>query len=199
MQISSTKRVPAKASSIDAEVIATAVLFAALTGLGAMIRIPLSPVPVTMQLFFVILSGLVLGPFWGMVSQAVYLLMGFCGAPFFAAPPHAGPLVLFGPTGGYLWGFILAAGCTGWISRNLSGRGWRRLPGKLSVPLACLAGLAAVYACGATWLGTWLSMQGKNAALAWRLGVKPFILVDLAKAAAAAAFAPLVPKGLRNA
>lgn len=189
-----TGKSTAKTAEIAWDSMAGAVLFAALTGMGAIIRIPLSPVPVTMQLFFVLLSGLVMGPFWGMASQTLYLFMGLCGAPFFAAPPHAGPLVLFGPTGGYLWGFVLAAGCTGWISRNLQGRFPWRLPGRMAVLLACLAGLAAVYACGASWLGTWLSMQGKSAALAFRLGVRPFILVDLAKAAAAAAFAHLLPQ-----
>lgn len=169
-------------------------LFAALTGMGAIIRIPLSPVPVTMQVFFVLLSGLVLGPFWGMASQMTYLVMGACGAPFFAAPPHAGPLVLFGPTGGYLWGFVLAAGCAGWVSRNLPSRiRLRGTPARIPVIAASLAGIAIIYACGASWLATWLAMHGKKASLAFALGVKPFILVDVAKAAAAAAVAHLIP------
>lgn len=176
------------------EMPARAVLFAALTGIGAVIRIPLSPVPVTMQVFFVLLSGLALGPFWGMVSQSVYLLMGLCGAPFFAAPPHAGPLVLFGPTGGYLWGFVLAAGCAGWARRNLSriGRS-RKIPHHIVSLAACLAGLAVIYACGASWLGAWLEIHGKSASLAFQLGIKPFILVDLAKAAVVSLAAPALP------
>lgn len=175
---------------------ARAMLFAALTGMGAIIRIPISPVPITMQVFFVLLSGLVLGPFWGMTSQVTYLAMGLCGAPFFAAPPHAGPLVLFGPTGGYLWGFVLAAGCAGWVSRKLSAPG--RAHGRffhISLAVACLAGISVIYACGASWLATWLAMHGRDASLAFGLGVRPFILVDLAKAAAAAAFAHLIPGG----
>jgi len=189
--------IAAGSAILNGEMLARAVLFAALTGMGALIRIPVSPVPVTMQVFFVLLSGLVLGPFWGAVSQSLYLLMGICGAPFFAAPPHAGPLVLFGPTGGYLWGFVLAAGCSGlavrWLSRlirwTLAGRAFRFLPSLAG----CLAGLGVIYACGVSWLGTWLSMHGKSASLAIELGIRPFIAVDMAKAAAAAIAAPLLP------
>lgn len=174
---------------------ARALLFAALTGIGAAIRIPLRPVPVTMQVFFVLLSGLILGPFWGMASQMTYLVMGLCGAPFFAAPPHAGPLVLFGPTGGYLWGFVLAAGITGWISRIKPAGS---VPQKLLTSLlpigACLAGLAVIYICGVSYLAAWLSLHGKDASSAFELGVKPFILVDLAKAAGAMAASQLIPK-----
>ncbi len=183
-----------KTASAEWEKAARAVLFAALTGMGALIRIPLNPVPVTMQVFFVLLSGLVLGPIWGMISQAVYLGMGLCGAPFFAAYPHAGPLVLFGPTGGYLWGFVLAAGCAGWVSRSLA-RLFRSPRTSAHIPTiaACLAGLGVIYTCGASWLATWLSLHGKDASLAFALGVRPFILVDLAKSAAAAAAFRLVP------
>ncbi len=174
---------------------ARALLFAALTGIGAIIRIPLSPVPVTMQVFFVLLSGLVLGPFWGMVSQIAYLVMGLCGAPFFAAPPHAGPLVLFGPTGGYLWGFVLAAGIAGWASRFRStGPDSQGVLACFLPIVACLAGLAAVYICGASWLAVWLTLHGKDAALAFELGVKPFILIDLAKAVGATAASYLIPR-----
>lgn len=178
------------------EMLVRALLFAALTGTGALIRIPTSPVPVTMQVFFVLLSGMVLGPFWGATSQALYLCMGLCGAPFFAAPPYAGPAVLFGPTGGYLWGFVLAAGAAGWISGAMRQR-HRSRPRSALLACACggIAGIAAVYAAGTAWLGVWLSMHGAGASAAFSLGVKPFILVDLAKAAAAASTASLVPRG----
>lgn len=184
-----------KVTQKEGEMLARALLFAALTGIGAIIRIPLSPVPVTMQVFFVLLSGMVLGPFWGATSQLIYLAMGLCGAPFFAAPPYAGPAVLFGPTGGYLWGFVLAAGAAGWVSRYAA---HKRLGDKRGVGLwytcAGLAGIAVIYASGVAWLGTWLSLHGAKASLAYELGVKPFILVDLAKAVAAASMACLIPR-----
>jgi biotin transport system substrate-specific component len=179
----------------EGEMLARAVLFAALTGIGALMRIPTSPVPVTMQVFFVLLSGMILGPLWGASSQAIYLCMGLCGAPFFAAPPYAGPAVLFGPTGGYLWGFVVAAAAAGWVSRSLASRPrlYARIPG-LGYLCAGLAGIAVIYTCGTAWLGAWLSLHGAGASAAFELGVKPFILVDLMKAAAAASLASMVPR-----
>ncbi len=159
-----------------------AVLFAALTGIGAAIRIPLAPVPVTMQVFFVCLSGLVLGPVWGPVSQLLYLLAGLSGAPFFAAPPYAGPQVLLGPTGGYLWGFVVASGLTGGISRMIRSKKGNEAVGSF---LACMGGIAVIYLLGAGWLASWLGMHGKDVTLVYSLGVKPFVLVDILKALSA--------------
>jgi biotin transport system substrate-specific component len=184
-----------KVTQKEGEMLARALLFAALTGIGAIIRIPLSPVPVTMQVFFVLLAGMVLGPFWGATSQLMYLAMGLCGAPFFAAPPYAGPAVLFGPTGGYLWGFVLAACVSGWVSEKLaSGPGTVKSFPALGYLAAGIAGIAAIYAAGTTWLGLWLSLHGASASAAFELGVKPFILVDLLKAVAAASMASLIPR-----
>ncbi len=174
--------VKSKDISILREGVVPALLFAALTGIGAIIRISLTPVPVTMQVFFVLLSGLVLGPVWGPVSQMLYLLAGLCGAPFFAAPPYTGPQVLFGPTGGYLWGFVVASGCVGIISHTILVRGRYKMSGAF---LACLSGLAVIYLLGAGWLASWLGLHGKSMVLAYALGIKPFILVDVLKALAA--------------
>ncbi len=195
MREQKTYHVAERAIPKEGEMLVRAVLFAALTGIGALMRIPTSPVPVTMQVFFVLLSGMVLGPFWGATSQLIYLCMGLCGAPFFAAPPYAGPTVLFGPTGGYLWGFVLAAGVTGWVSEAFSGRTrvFRRIPG-LGYLCAGLAGMVVIYTAGTAWLGAWLSLHGANTSAAFELGVKPFIFPDLMKAAAAAALTGMVPR-----
>ncbi len=171
----------------EARMAAWALAFAALTGAGALMRIPLFPVPLTMQVFFVLLAGLLLGPRWGAASQLAYLAMGACGAPFFAAPPHAGPAVLFGPTGGYLWGFVAGAYLAGAL-----GHGARGLSAAYSaaavfpvVFLSCLAGIAAVYLAGTAWLAAWLG----SLSAAVRKGVLPFIVSDLCKAAGATAVA----------
>ncbi len=84
-----------------------AILFVGLTFVGAHIRIPLQPVPVTLQTLFVLLSGAVLGRRIGALSQSVYLGLGAMGAPVFAGS-LAGVGVLAGPTGGYLIGFVVA-------------------------------------------------------------------------------------------
>jgi biotin transport system substrate-specific component len=152
-----------------AESVAGVVLFAALTAIGSHIRLPLQPVPFTMQVFFVLLSGVVLGSSRGAMSQLTYIAMGLAGAPVFAATPHAGVAVLTGPTGGYLLGFVLASYIAGWLAE-------RNMP----VLLAGLAGLAFIYLFGYAVLARYLGSSGA----AWRLGVQPFIFADLLKVAA---------------
>ena len=61
-------------------ILASVLLFASLTAIGSFIRLPLKPVPFTMQVFFVLLSGLVLGPTLGALSQLTYIMMGLVGA-----------------------------------------------------------------------------------------------------------------------
>ena len=79
------------------------------TALGAYARIylPFTPVPITLQTFFVLLSGAVLGKKLGGISQAGYVILGGIGLPLFAG--MGGIEYLFGPTGGYLIGFIVAS------------------------------------------------------------------------------------------
>lgn len=194
MYIRNLNNIAVKAIPREGEYLARALLFATLTGVGALIRIPLSPVPVTMQVFFVLLSGIILGPVWGPLSQLMYLAMGLCGAPFFAAPPYAGPAVLFGPTGGYLWGFVLASCIVGWISHaafRFPAKRWRALCAFFG---ANLAGIAAIYLFGTGWLGFWLGLQGKSVSLAYELGVKPFVLIDALKGLMAASMGVCLPR-----
>lgn len=176
-----------------------ALLFASLIGLGAILRIPLRPVPVTMQVFFVLLSGLSLGPTWGSICVLAYLAMGLSGAPFFAAPPHAGPIVLAGPTGGYLVGFIPGVFVTGTVFRYLSSRSPKGYWGDLMKALiSSAAGLAAIYLMGWSWLAIWLGFHGSDPAAAFRLGVRPFILIDLGKALLASLALLGLPGRLRH-
>ena len=79
-------------------------LFTALMILGAFIRVPIGPVPVTLSSLFVLLAGLLLGAGWGAAAVSMYLLLGALGLPVFTA---GGGIALFaGPTGGYLLGFL---------------------------------------------------------------------------------------------
>jgi len=88
--------------------------FAILTAAGSQIEILHVPVPFTLQTFFVLLSGAVLGKRNGFISQMLYLVSGACGAPVFS---HFGFGVarLIGPTGGYLLGFPVAAFVVGYL------------------------------------------------------------------------------------
>jgi biotin transport system substrate-specific component len=92
-------------------------MFGSLTAIGAYIMIPLPPVPITFQTLFLNLAGALLGGYLGALSQVVYILLGVIGLPVFAGG-KAGLGVLLGPTGGYLFGFVLAA--------LVVGKGYRR-------------------------------------------------------------------------
>ena len=86
-------------------------VFAALTAVGAFIRIPFALSSITLQFFFTAMAGLVLGARWGAASQAIYVLLGLAGLPIFSAGGGAG--YIFYPSFGFLLGLIPAAYVTG--------------------------------------------------------------------------------------
>lgn len=153
-----------------------AALFGSLTAIGSFMVIPLQPVPVTLQSLFTSLAGVLLGSSAGAISQIVYVLLGIIGLPVFAGG-KAGIGVLFGPTGGYLLGFILAALVIGKIVQMKPDPGLPRLL------LALFTGNLVIYAAGITqlMLSTHLSVQK-----ALLVGVLPFLPGDLFKVIAAA-------------
>ena len=89
-------------------------LFCALIIAGTFIRIPIPPVPVTLQTLFVYLAVLILGPLEGTLCLSVYLFLGLAGLPVFTA--GGGPAALFGPTGGFLFAMLLGAPLAGLIA-----------------------------------------------------------------------------------
>lgn len=153
-------------------------LFTVATGLSARVSVPLpfSPVPLTLQVLVVLLSGLVLGARGALISQALYLQAILLGAPW-TAYGLAGPAAFAAPTAGYLVSFPIAAAVAGWLShRSESWRpAWRALAG--------LAGLAVIYSVGMVWLSGYVGGL-RNA---WALGVVPFLGVDLLKLVVATA------------
>ncbi len=184
-------------------------LGAASTAVGAFIAIPLplSPVPIVLQNFFILLMALVLGPKMGTASVALYLLIGALGLPVFAGG-KGGLAHFFGPTGGYLVGFLFSAWITGTLSilgaphesgdRQRSAMNWK-VPQKgqeqakvrVQDAAAAAAGLLAVYLLGVPWLSYKLGIEVRKAIF---VGFLPFLPGDLLKAAAAAALAPHVRK-----
>lgn len=162
-----------------------ALLFASLTAVCSKISIHLwfTPVPITLQVFAVILSGLVLGSRLGALSQLMYLSLGFSGVPVFAGWT-AGPAYVLGPTGGYLVGFIFAALLSGFISERITKRS------KLMLLMSGLISIAVIYAFGTSWLAIWMKASGDGNLVqcikgAWIAGAAPFIILDLIKAAIA--------------
>ena len=150
-----------------------AALFTALIAGGALVAIPIGSVPFTLQVLFVLLAGMLLGPRLAALSVLAYLGLGLV-APVYAGGT-SGLGVLFGPTGGYLWGFVLAALVTGAVCAH-----WRTSLARFVA--AGLLGVAPIYALGAVWLAAQLHI-GLGTALA--TGVAPFVWLDVLKAAAA--------------
>lgn len=153
----------------------------AITAIAAQLAIPNQPVPFTFQTLAVLLVGSTLGAVRGAASLALYALIGGLGLPVFTGSAH-GIEYLFGATGGYIIGFILAATLVGYLSE----RGWT----KSSLGMIAVYGLGSlvIYSLGASWLtygylgGDW--QQGLA------LGVLPFLIWDAIKAFIAAAILP---------
>src|SRR4029450_4406651 len=103
-----------------AERIGAVLFITALTAVAAQISIPLpfTPVPFTFQPMVVLVGAAALGARLGMASQIIYLALGVAGLPVFAASPALPPGIarLFGPTGGYLMVYPIAAFITGWLA-----------------------------------------------------------------------------------
>jgi len=88
-------------------------IFASLTMIGGLFKIHLFLVPFTLQTFFVLLAGIVVGPYWGFISQMIYLLVGLIGFPVFAT--GGGIMYVLQPTFGYILGFPIAAFVVGFL------------------------------------------------------------------------------------
>ena len=153
-------------------------VFAVLTSIGGWILIPLpiTPVPLTLQVFFVLLSGAVLGGDLAALAQVIYLLLGLVGLPVFAGG-ESDPGVLVGPRGGYLFGFVAAAYVTGKImqTKRSTHLGW--------MIFATLSGLFPIYLLGE--IGLWMWFRSSPPILLMT-GVIPFLPGDIIKAIVAA-------------
>jgi biotin transport system substrate-specific component len=166
-----------------------ACLFAALISIGAYIAIPLpgTPIPIVLQNMFIMLAALLLGPWWGLLAVAFYLLFGILGMPVFSGGT-GGIAKLIGPTGGYLIGFIPAVVVMGWIGR----KGRRTFPANM---VACVAGMVIVYIFGVVRLKTVLD-AGWGQSLA--AGLYPFIIGDIIKIILASLLTPRLFTGIKS-
>ncbi|MDJ1009520.1 MAG: biotin transporter BioY [Paracoccaceae bacterium] len=154
--------------------------------LAAKIRVPMWPVPITMQTFAVLTVGAVAGLRLGGLTLLAYLALGAAGLSVFTGE-GAGLAYMAGPTGGYLVGFLVAALLVGWLAE----RGWSRsVPGMVG---ALLLGNLAIYAFGLPWMA-WLfaAERGWEFVLQW--GMTNFLLGDALKLALAAVLVPTLWK-----
>ena len=149
-------------------------LFAALTAVGAFISIPLGYSSITLQTFFTAMAGCVLGPWYGALSQLVYVALGLVGLPIFTRGGGIGYLVQ--PTCGFLIGLIPAA----WVIGRIAGR----KPEPKQIVPACLLGYGVLYAIGVPYMALILNpFLGKGmgfSAIMWA-GMIPFLPGDMIK------------------
>lgn len=158
------------------------------------VHLPFTPVPITGQTLGALLIGAAYGPALGMLTIVLYLLWAIVGLPVLSPEPdgsHASGLDVLafaGATGGYLWGFVLASGVVGWLSR----RGWDRTI-RSSIG-AMLLGSIAIYSVGTPWLHHALRASTDGPA-SWQttfeLGLYPFLIGDTVKLLLAAGLLPL--------
>jgi biotin transport system substrate-specific component len=144
------------------------------------IHLGFTPVPITLQTFAVLLVGAGLGALMGTASLALYLLVGMMGAPVYAGGEGGWEWVK-GATGGYLVGFVVAAGVVGLLAE-------KRLDRRVSTAVtALLTGNVIVYLFGLPWLA---HVGGYSWQKTLELGLYPFVVGDLLKLYLAGALLP---------
>ena len=150
-------------------------IFASITAILAQIAIPIpfSTVPLTMQVFAVTISGVILGCKKGFISQVIYILLGAIGIPVFAQM-SGGIGILFGYTGGFIMAFPLMTMLIGYVSEKYDSI--------LSIMISMIISLAINYTIGTLWYSF---VAGVGFMEGFLVCVAPFIVVDTLKVALA--------------
>ncbi|OGC39640.1 hypothetical protein A2Y85_00815 [candidate division WOR-3 bacterium RBG_13_43_14] len=159
-----------------------ALFIACFTGISAQIRIPLgfTPVPVTGQVFAVLLSGILLGHGYGAAAMLFYLIAGFAGMPWFTGGQGG---MLIGPTTGYLIGFVPAAALIGWLLEK------KRMHNFVLIIVAMFTGILIIYIFGAINFALFMKTSLKATLT---MAVLPFVAFDIVKAIIAAGISKTV-------
>lgn len=166
-----------------------AAVLAALTAMGAFLRVPLGFTSVTLQLLFTLLAGALLGPAWGAASQGVYVALGLLGLPIFTMGGGLGYVLQ--PSFGFLLGMLPMAAVCGGVCRAV--------PGRKGILLGCLAGEAALYLVGVPYMGLILNLylgKGIGVGSLVMTGMVVYLPGDALKVAAVTALAPEIAKRL---
>lgn len=149
-------------------------IFAALTAVGAFIKIPTPLVPFTLQFLFCTYAGIFLGAKNGLYSQLLYVTIGLIGIPVFAS--GGGPSYILQPTFGYLLGFMACAYVIGHFSQKFSRISFIKIYG------AVLLGLCLVYLFGVAYLYLIINFylhKQMTVSAAIAVGFMPYIIADL--------------------
>ena len=152
---------------------------------SALVTVPLGPVPFTLQTMVLALLPIALGTRVAVRSVALYLLLGAVGLPVFSGLA-GGVAHLVGPTGGFLWGFLVGTALGGLISRASASP-------RLGDALGALTMLLTSYAAGTAQLALVLGVSAPAAAT---LAVLPFIGPDVLKLAVGVSVGQAVRRAL---
>ena len=155
-------------------------LLAACTAVLAQIVIPIGPVPFNLAVFGAFLAGMLLSPGMAVLSMATYWLMAAIGLPVMAGL-QGGLGAVLSPTGGYMAGYLLLAGCTALVAE-------RPVPMRLA---GMALGLVLCYTLGTVWF---ICATGTALSAALAMCVLPFIPADVAKGIAAAWLAQTIKR-----
>lgn len=149
--------------------------------LSAQAKIPVGPVPITLQTFVLFTMAMAFGWRAAGIMVLAYWAEGLAGLPVFAGAPHASAAVFAGPTGGFLFGFLPAAVLTGWLAE----KGWDR--NNFTALAAMMLGTLLLYAFGTPWLALFVGLGWSDT---WQYGMQPFLIGDVVKMLAAALIFP---------
>lgn len=169
-----------------------AALFAALTAVGALIRIPTPISSFSLQVLFVAMSGVLLGSMWGLLSQLTYILLGLVGLPIFVS--GGGPGAMLQPTFGFLLGMAAMSWLVGFIIE-------RRGAKFFTICWACALGLIPLYAIGLPYMHAILTVYMKLGQTIWDTvwgGMIIFLPWDALKIAVTAALCVKLYPALRR-
>lgn len=182
--------------------ITKAALLAAMLGVSAYITIPLgfTPISLTLQTLLVNMTAMLLTPSMSFMTILVYILVGLVGVPIFSGGA-GGPAKLFGPTGGYILAFLIAAPVMS-ATKNIFFKLFRKFirsdaTAKITAYSvnAIIVGMVIIYAFGTAYM---MLLLGKKVGEVLPLTVVPFIPIDIAKCIAAAAIAVPVIRALNK-
>ncbi len=151
------------------------------------IPLPFSPVPLSLTILVIYLGVYVLGMKWGTAACLIYILIGLTGIPVFAGFT-GGPAKLFGPTGGYIIGYLFVALFSGLFIDRFETRRLLHIPGMV-------LGTGVCYLLGTAWLAHQASMSFEAALWA---GVIPFLPGDVLKIIAALLLGPVLRRAVRT-
>ncbi len=147
--------------------IALLVIFTATLCVTGPLALPIGKTPITLSVFVLVAAGYLLGPLWSLVPVAAYILLGAAGLSVFSGRA-GGVSILFGPTGGYIFGWLLIAFLTGLFAN--------RFRNPLIQFVGVLAGELAFYIAGVVW---YMAVSKAIFVIAILFGVLSFLVSNL--------------------